>query len=164
MPLTIYRRGEIWHYRGTVAGRRLRGSCKTSNKKTAQRLASEIETRQWKGHLDGPEAVLTFSQAAILYRDAEKPTRFLAPIEDYWKDTLVKNITEGAIRQSALQIYPNACSATRNRQVIVPSSITRRKWISATRFQPDDLRSRRKSARQLQRNGLRHLPRTQTRT
>lgn len=121
MPLKVYQRGNIWHYRGTVAGRQLRGSCKTENKKTAQRIAAEIEARQWKGHLDGPEAVLTFSQAAILYRTAEKATRFLNVIEDYWKDTLVKHVTEGTIQQSALRLYPAACAATRNRQVIVPT-------------------------------------------
>jgi hypothetical protein len=40
MPLTIYRRGEIWHYRGTVAGRLLRGSTRTADKTTAQRIAA----------------------------------------------------------------------------------------------------------------------------
>lgn len=121
MPLNIYRRGKIWHYRGTVAGRRLRGSCKTADKATAQRVAAEKEARQWKGHLDGPEAVLTFAQAAKLYRMAEKPLRFIVPIEDYWKNTPVKQITGGAVRQSALVLYPNASGATRNRQVIVPT-------------------------------------------
>jgi integrase len=121
MPLKIYQRGGIWHYRGTIAGRRLRGSTKTASKEIASRLAAEIEGKQWKCHLDGPQAVLTFAQAALLYRSANKPTRFLERIEDYWKDTLVKDITRGAIRQSALTLYPNVSGATRNRQVIVPT-------------------------------------------
>jgi integrase len=121
MPLKLYQRGGVWHYRGTVAGRRLRGSTKTAHKETASRLVAEIEGRQWKHRLDGPQAVLTFAQAALLYRSADKPTRFLDRIEDYWKDTLVKNITRGAIRQSALTLYPNAAAATRNRHVIVPT-------------------------------------------
>lgn len=121
MPLTIYRRGKIWHYRGRVAGRRLRGSCRTEDKTTAQRLAVEKERRQWKGHFDGPEAVLTFAQAALLYRSAEKPLRFLTPIENHWRTTLVKDITAGAIKQSALTLLPRAAGATRNRQVIVPT-------------------------------------------
>ena len=74
MPLKIYRRGEIWHYRGTVAGQLLRRSCRTADKATAQRIAAESEARQWKGRLDGPAAVLTFAQAAVMYRSAEKPT------------------------------------------------------------------------------------------
>lgn len=119
MPLTIYRRGKIWHYRGHVAGRRLRGSTGSANKEVAQQVAASIESKQWKGHLNGPSAVLTFAQAAILYRKAGKPTRFLDKVEDYWKDTIVKDITAGAIRAGAKTVYPRAMASTRNRQFIV---------------------------------------------
>jgi integrase len=121
MPLIIYRRGKIWHYRGTVAGRRLRGSTGTARKEVAQRIAADLETRQWKGHLDGPAAVLTFAQAAMLYRQAGKQDRYLRTVEDYWKDALVRTITPGAIRQSAITLCPMAGPATRNRQIIVPT-------------------------------------------
>jgi integrase len=121
MPLKIYRRGKVWHYRGTVAGRRLRGSTGAADKDIAARVAGEVERRHWKGHLDGPEAVLTFAQAAMLYRAAGKSTRFLEKVEDHWKDTLVKHITAGAIRQAAIDLYPSASAATRNRQGIVPT-------------------------------------------
>lgn len=121
MPLKLYRRGKVWHYRGTVAGRRLRGTTRSQSKEIAQRIVAEEEQRQWKGHLDGPASVLTFAQAAILYRKAGKPDRFLRQIEDYWKDTPIKEITAGSIRTSAITLYPNVGAATRNRQVIVPS-------------------------------------------
>lgn len=121
MPLKIYQRGEIWHYRGTVAGRRLRGSTGATKKEDAARAAAEIEARAWKRRFDGPGAVLTFAQAAMLYRAAGKPTRFLDRVEDHWKDTLVKDITAGGIRQSAIELYPGTTGATRNRQVIVPT-------------------------------------------
>ncbi len=121
MPVRIYRRGQIWHYRGTVAGRRLRGSTGATDKAIAQRIAAEAEAREWKGHLDGPAAHLTFAQAALAYREAEKPTRFLERIEDYWTDTPVRQITPEAIRQSARKLYPAAKAATRNRQVIKPT-------------------------------------------
>lgn len=121
MPLKIYKRGGVWHYRGTVAKRRLRGSTGAANKETAARIAAEIEDRAWKRRLDGPAAVLTFAQAAIKYRAAGKQIRFLERIEDYWKDTLVINITPGAIQDSALSLYPRATAATRNRQAIVPT-------------------------------------------
>lgn len=123
MPLSLYRRddGEIWHYRGTVAGRRLRGSTGTAKKEIAQRYIAELETRAWKGHFDGPESILTFAQAAILYRDAHKSARFLAKVEDHWKNTPVKDITGGAVRKAALTHYPSASGATRNRQFVVPT-------------------------------------------
>jgi integrase len=120
MPIKLYRRGKVWHYRGTVANRRLRGSCKTADQAIAARQVAEIEAREWKCNFDGPQAVLTFAQAAMMYRAAGKPTRFLDRIEDYWKDTLVREISQSAIRTMALTLYPSAANATRNRQGIIP--------------------------------------------
>lgn len=121
MPIKIHKRGKVWHYRGTVAGRRLRGSTGAEEKAVAQRIAAEHEKREWTRHLDGPGATLTFAQAAILYREAQKPTRFLEKVEDHFRDTPVREITAGAIRQAAIRLYPNAGPATRNRQAIVPA-------------------------------------------
>lgn len=121
MPLKIAKRNKIYHYSGTVSGRRLRGTTGTSDKKTAQRIAAEIESAEWKRHLDGPGADLRFSQASIAYRSSQKSPRFLDKIEDHWKDTLIRDVTPGAIRQSAIDLYPNAKSSTRNRQVIAPT-------------------------------------------
>jgi integrase len=121
MPLKIYKRGEVYHYRGTVAGQRLRGSTGTASREIAQQIAAREETRAWKRDLYGPEAVLTFADAAVLYRNAGKPTRFLERIEDYFRDTLVKDMKSGTIRQAAIDLYPNASAATRNRQVIAPT-------------------------------------------
>jgi integrase len=122
MPLKIYKRGEVWHYRGTVAGRRLRGSTGASSKDIAQQIAAREESKAWKRDLHGPEAILTFADAAVLYRRAGKSTRYLEKIEDHFRDTLVKDIEPGTIRQAAIDLYPNAAAATRNRQVIVPAA------------------------------------------
>ncbi|MFN6978211.1 MAG: tyrosine-type recombinase/integrase, partial [Gemmobacter sp.] len=67
------------------------------------------------------EAEVTFAQAALAYRAAEKSTRFLAKIEDHWKDTPIRQITAGAVRAACMTLYPDAKGATRNRQVIVPT-------------------------------------------
>lgn len=123
MPLTIYRRpgGKIWHYRGTVAGELLRGSTRTDNKTTAQRIAAETEARYWKGHLDGPASVLTFAQATALYLSAGKTQRHVLKVLDHWKETPVKNITATAIRESCAILYPKTGHATWNRHVIAPT-------------------------------------------
>lgn len=123
MPVRVFRRkgSQIYSYRGTVAGRRLRGSTGTTDKARAERIAAERETEEWKCHLDGPEAVLTFAKASLLYRAAGKETRFLPKIEDYWKDTLVREIKPGGIKQMAIDLYPDCTAATRNRQGIVPA-------------------------------------------
>jgi hypothetical protein len=125
MPLNIYRRGKIWHYRGTVAGNRLRGSTGTADRGLAARKASEIERQHYRRRLDGPQEVLTFPQAVTLYLRAHTPTkrsaRYIERVEDYWKDAKVKDMTPGAIKQSAFDIYPKAGNATRNRHVITPT-------------------------------------------
>ena len=120
MPVKVFKRGAVYHYRGTVAGRRLRGSTGTADKARAERIEATKETEQWKCHLDGPAAVLTFAKASILYRAAGKQAKYLDKIEDYWKDTLVKDIKVGAIKQMAIDIYPDASPQTRNRQAITP--------------------------------------------
>jgi integrase len=123
MPLVIYKRknGKIFHYRGTVNGERLRGSTGTTKKAVAERFISQLEERHWKGDFDGPGAILRFSDAAIQYRQAQKSNRFLTMVEDYWKDTLVKDISSGAVRKAAIALYPTATGGTRNRHVIVPT-------------------------------------------
>jgi hypothetical protein len=123
MPLRVYRRkgSLIYSYAGTVAGRRLRGSTRTTDKERAKRIASEKEGGEWDRRLDGPEAVLTFPQAVVLYLKASGEEKYLDKIEDYWKDTKVKDMTRGAIKQSAIDIYPGCSGATWNRQVITPT-------------------------------------------
>lgn len=125
MPLKIYRRGGLWHYRGTVgpAGRRrrMRGSCKTADKDIAARLVAEIEKKYWDGHFDGAGAILTFAAAVARYKAAGKSDAFLDPIEKYLKDTLVKDINGGVIRQMAIELFPNNSGASRNRRAITPT-------------------------------------------
>jgi len=123
MPLRVFRRrgSKIYSFEGTVAGRRLRGSTRTADKARAERIASQIETDEWKSSLDGPEAVLTFAKAAMLYRAAGKETRFLPKVEDHWKDMLVKDIKPGAIRQAAIDALPGRSAATWIREFITPT-------------------------------------------
>lgn len=125
MPLEIYRRGGIWHCRGTVgpAGRRklIRRSLQTKSKDIAARQVTEIEKKYWDGHFDGPAAILTFAAAARLYKAAGKSDRFLDKVEDYFGQTLVKDITEGAIHTMAKELYPNCSGASLNRLAIVPA-------------------------------------------
>lgn len=121
MPLTVYKRGDVYHYRGTVDGRRLRGTTGLKDKKEAAKFAFDVETQERNRGRSKAEPVLNFAKAAFLYRSAGKSERFLAKIEDYWKKTPVKSITSGAVRNAAIVLCPNAKGATRNRHVIVPT-------------------------------------------
>lgn len=120
MPLKLKKRGEIWHYTGTVAGRRLRGSTKTAQKSEAEKIANEVESRELQGRRD-PGSVLTFAQAAIEYRKARTAPKYLELVEDYWKDMAVREITRGAMKRAAITLLPNGSGAYRNRAVIVPT-------------------------------------------
>jgi integrase len=123
MPLKIYRRpgSNIWQYRGTLAGHRQRGSTGTTDKETAQRIASEIENKFWKRGLDGKEKGLTWPKAVTMYLAAGKPSRFLPALVRYWGDAKIADMNAGSVRQAGIDIYPNAKNSTRNRQVIVPT-------------------------------------------
>lgn len=121
MPLTLHRRGKNWHYRGTVAGRRLRGSTGTTDRSIAERIKAEVEAKAWDRRFDGPGAGLTMAQVFTAYLDADKPERFLLRLADYWKDTLVENVRPETVRQAAKKIYPGAAEPTWNRQVIKPT-------------------------------------------
>src|SRR5215471_8036643 len=125
MPLSLYRRGTIWHYRGTVgpAGRRkkLRGSCHTSDRDTAAREVAAIEKRYWDGHFHGPAAILTFEQACTLFLADGKSGRFLQPVRDYLGDTLVRDITPARIKAMANELYGHCTNASKNRLGIAPA-------------------------------------------
>jgi integrase len=123
MSLKLYRRkgSDVWNYRGTITGNRLRGTTGTTNREIAARVASEIESKHWNRRFDGPEETLTFPKAVALYLAAGKSERFIGRLEDYWKNAKIKDINSGAIKQSAIDLYPDAGGATRNRQVIVPT-------------------------------------------
>jgi integrase len=123
MPLKIYRRpgSTVWQYRGTLAGRRFRGSTGASDKETATRIASEIENKFWKRGLDGKEKALTWPKAVALYISAGKSSRFITTLVKYWGDAKIADINAGSIRQAGIDLYPTAKNSTRNRQVIVPA-------------------------------------------
>lgn len=126
MPLKLFKRRtldgrDIWHYRGTVAGDRLRGTTGTTNRKDAARIAAAVEKRVVDGGLPADKGALTFPQAVALYLEAGKSDQYLDKIEDYWKNTKVRNMKAGAIRQSAIKLYPGCSGATWNRQVITPT-------------------------------------------
>lgn len=119
--LSIYLRGEIWHYRGTIAGQRLRGSTGHADESEALKFVTVKEAEIRHGNPAGKKSELTFAQAAILYLQAEKPIRYIDKVSAYWKNTPVRNINSGAVRQAAIVMHPKAPGATRNRQVIVPT-------------------------------------------
>jgi len=56
-----------------------------------------------------------------MYRNSGKSDRFLAPIEKHLGNTLVKDITEGAVQTMAKDLYPNCSGASLNRLALAPT-------------------------------------------
>jgi integrase len=121
MSLKVRKRGKVYHYTGTIAGRRLRGTTGTASKEIAEQIANRAEAREWKRDLNGPEAVLRFSDAAAAYKKSGKSARYMNIVLDYWKEALIKDIKSGTVQQAAIDVYPSASAATRNRQFITPT-------------------------------------------
>lgn len=119
--LTIYKRGDVWWIRGTAAGRRHHRSTGTGDRSRAEEARALLEAAEWKRRHHGPESVLTFGKAALLYLDAGKSPRFLPPLIRHFDKVLVRDINAGTIRQAAIELYPRAAPATRNRQAIAPA-------------------------------------------
>lgn len=131
MPLKLFKRRtlagkDIWHYRGTLDGDRLRGTTGTTDRKEAARFIAKIERGHDKGDPAGSEGGLTFARAVEHYERAGKgldrnSVAYIEKLEDHWKNTKVKKMKAGVIRQSAIDLYPGCSGATWNRQVITPT-------------------------------------------
>lgn len=121
MSLSLYKRGNIWHIRGTVAGREIRQSTGATDRKIAERVKTEVESRAWDRRFNGPGAGLTMADVFSEYLDAGKPDKFLLPLVDYWKETPVLDVYPESIRKAAPKIYPGLNPASWNRQVLKPT-------------------------------------------
>jgi len=119
------RKGYVWAYRGKVGEDYLRGTTSTAIKAEAARIATEVERKHLQRGRAGSQD-LTFPEAVVLYEKAGKgqgrqDKLYITRLLQYWKDARVRDMTAGAIRQSAIDIHPNDSGATRNRQVITPT-------------------------------------------
>jgi integrase len=123
MGLSLYKRGQIWHIRGTIAGQRIRQSTGLGNRAQADAFRIRLETEALERHAFGRDARLTFAQAALPYLEAGGEARFLGPIlRHFGPDTLLADVDNDAVNGCAKAIYPDAAPSTINRQVITPIS------------------------------------------
>lgn len=117
----------VWHASGTVGDIRVRRSLGTRDEETAHRLKADYETKLWKRHTDGDEAVRTFEEAAISYlKNGGKGGEggdgtYLPAVLKYFKGRVVGSIKPAELRTMANAIYPGRAPATKNRQAIVPA-------------------------------------------
>lgn len=112
-----------FYIRGTVQGQSIFESTGTSHRPTAEALCLRRETEiRDRGSL-GKAATLTFAEATLTYMETGGESRFIKLILEYaGPDTLLTEIDNDWINNAAAELYPNAVSATVNRQLITPVS------------------------------------------
>jgi integrase len=127
--LTIYKRGRIWHCRGTVAGKRIRRSLETSDRALSEQYANQIETRLLKESVLGKEATATFATACRRYFEdrpvpdgGDKMSAILAPIIKEIGAVKLRDITPVMVKGLARKLYPNAKPQSLNTLVLSPVS------------------------------------------
>jgi integrase len=112
-----------WYIRGTYLGIALYRSTGTSDRRAAARILRTWREQAERGEFDQPATSKPgFASAALAYMRAGGERAFLAPILEAWGDRPLDAIDQASIDALAVQLYPSATAATRNRQVYTPIS------------------------------------------
>lgn len=144
--LETFKRGDWYHVRGTVAGKPIRRSAKTTDPERARQVADQIEREAWSRHLAGDKrASGTFAEAMTLYVKAKKPSaserRRLLKLLDYFGLLPCDRIDQLALDGYAAKHHPaGTAPATVIRETITPLTsvlrvASRRKWCDKPDFE-----------------------------
>lgn len=125
MPLTLVRRGDIWHVHGTVAGRRVRESCGTGDRRLAEEIRAAREADLHRRAIFGDKGLVTFSEAVASYLDAEQRSattaRHVSRLLTHFGTRPLREITQAEVdRAYKALLTPDASGATRLRAVLTP--------------------------------------------
>lgn len=130
MPLTLRKRGQYYHARGTVPIRaedgsiqreRIEESTRCSKKSDAREVADAIE----RGYFDRAYRPvhakgIPFAEAALTYMQTSGNTRYMAPLIEYFGMDSLLDIDQDAALRAADKLYPDCLPSTINRQVFTP--------------------------------------------
>lgn len=141
MPLKLKdpRPGKTPFYsvRGTHLGKYVDRTTRVADRRIAQKLLRRWEAEIERGEFADKDAP-TFIDAILRYVQAGGAKRFLKPIADcFGPDFLLEDVTQEAIDKAAVEIYPHASPATRNRQVYTPiSAVLKRAGVKSPLDRP----------------------------
>lgn len=125
MPLKLKdpRPGKSPNYtiRGTYLDVPVDRTTGTPDRKKAQKILNAIKLDIERGAFVRKGAT-TFAEAALSYIKTGGDARFLGPLTDYFRETPMQTIGQTEIDMAAIDLYPEATPATRNRQVYTPMS------------------------------------------
>jgi integrase len=111
----------VYYATGTIAGRRIRQSLGTRDKRQAEEARAQLEARLWAESVYGSSATVMFEDAALAYLQDGHDGRFLEPLLKHFRGRAVRSITPKDIRDAARKLYPAGSAATLNRQAIAPA-------------------------------------------
>lgn len=137
-------RSPFWRVRGTEFGVYLDRSAQTSDRRKAARFLKQWRDEAERAALSGAvKTESTFASAAAAYMNSGRDKRFLAPLIVHFKDASLASIDQAAIDAAAVELYPRASAATRNRQVYSPvSAILKHAGVAKPLRRPKGWRSR----------------------
>ncbi|MBV8977322.1 MAG: tyrosine-type recombinase/integrase [Alphaproteobacteria bacterium] len=120
MPLKLIppREGKspYWSVRGTYLRTYVDRSTKASDRPTAAKVLKLWKEEIERGTFAKPDEP-TFLDAAVNYMAETGNERFVQPVVDHFGQQLLSEITQQAIDQAAVKLYPEGTAQTRNRQV-----------------------------------------------
>ncbi len=122
MALKLFKRkgSENWYIRGSVRGLPVYESTGTTEKTAAEAIRIQREKALLDQTIFGKKGNATFLEAAVIYMELGGERRFVGPLIDYFKTTLLAAIDQNAIDRAAAAIYPKESNATRVRQCYGP--------------------------------------------
>ncbi|TGS82746.1 site-specific integrase [Mesorhizobium sp. M3A.F.Ca.ET.174.01.1.1] len=123
MSLKLVRRPKSpnWIMRGTIRGQSVEETTGTSNKEAAEAIRVQRENQILTESIYGKKATVTFAEAALDYLEHGRgEKRFLKPLVDHFRTTVLRDIEQHALDVAAKKLYPRAGPATLNRQVYTP--------------------------------------------
>ena len=110
-----------YRVRGTYLGVSIDRATGATDKKVASGVLAKWKAEIERGAYAKPQDP-TFASAALSYVHAGGEKTFLGPLADYFGERLLHTIKQADIDAAAVDLYPNATPATRNRQVYTPVS------------------------------------------
>ena len=115
-------RSPNWCIRGTYLGVYLDRSTGACERRIATQFLASLKAQIERGELQRRDAApaLTFAAAAVIYMKAGGERRFLEPLLLRIGDKPLDAINQATVNALAVEIYPDASPATRNRQVFTP--------------------------------------------
>lgn len=125
MPITLHdpRPGKSPNYsiRGTYLGVEVNRTTGTADRKIANRILAKIKDDIQRGAY-AKKGEMTFAAAALAYVRNTGNKDYIKPLAKHFGEAVLSSIDQFAIDDAAIELYPNASPATRNRQVYTPLS------------------------------------------